>query len=201
MAGAPYRQAGSAAGAVPDVALERHHRTMFRRKPSRRQEIQRPQSMSFASDDLLHKRLVALEAVSARHSAHITIMWQAPSLGLAAEALLLTIALAPGSSTTSRVVVSVLGVAVAALVSQFMAKHRHASLRDGLILQELVKKLDLDELFSVADGVKSTWLVSRSSYRSWRIGLGVFLLLNVGILVTSIAYPEALAGSAVCPTP
>jgi hypothetical protein len=174
---------------------------MFRRGSSRRQKQNPPESMGLDPGDLLDKQLVALEAVSARHSAHITIMWQAPSLGLAAEAVLLTIALAPASSTTSRIIVSVLGVGVAALVSQFMAKHRHASLRDGLVLEELVKRLGLEDLFGVADGVKATWLVRRSSYRAWRIGLGIFLILNLGILVTSMVYPDALAGSTTCPPP
>ncbi len=121
-------------------------------------------------------------------------MWQAPSLGLAAEAFLLTIALAPGSSIASRIVVSILGIAVPALASQFMAKHRHASQRDGRVLEELVKKLGMTEIFAPADEVKSTWLSRRSSYVAWRMGLGVFLIMNSAILILAIAYPEVFVG-------
>lgn len=141
---------------------------------------------------------VALEAVSARHSAHVTIMWQAPGLALAAEALLLTVALGHDSSVTARVVVSLVGVVVAALASQFMATHRHASQRDGRILQELVQRLELVDVMRTADEVKSLWLSRRSSYFSWRIGLGVLLVANLAILAVSIAQPSLLAGPAAC---
>ena len=152
-----------------------------------------------AKGDILKKRLVALEAVSARHSAHITIMWQAPSLAVAAEAFLLTIALSAQSSTTSRIAVSVLGITIATLASHFMAKHRLASVRDGQILSDLIKKLDMADVFDVADRVKSTWLSRRSSYLTWRVGLVFFIIVNAAVLVVSIVHPEAFAAPPTCP--
>jgi hypothetical protein len=65
----------------------------------------------------LKAQLVALEAVSARHSAHVTIMWQAPGPALAAEAFLLTIAPAPDSSVAARIVASIVGLLVILTVS------------------------------------------------------------------------------------
>ena len=150
-------------------------------------------------DDLAKKQLVALEAVSVRHSAHITIMWQAPSLGLAAEAFLLTIALAPSSSTFARVAVSVLGITVAVLASQFMAKHRHASQRDGQVLVDLVKDLGMTEMFRGAEKVKASWLGRRSSYLSWRIGLGICIIANATVLVLAVGYPEVFGGTSASP--
>lgn len=141
---------------------------------------------------------MALEEVSSRHSAHITIMWQAPSLGLAAEAFLLTIALAPGTSTLSRIAVSVLGITVAALASQFMAKHRYASQRDGQVLVSLIEALGMTEIFRSADKVKTTWLSRRSSYLSWRIGLIIFIIANATIIAITFTYPKALGGFSTC---
>lgn len=173
---------------------------MFLRKASRRQELSLQESRREKDrDDLLKKQLVALETVSARHSAHITIMWQAPSLGLAAEAFLLTIALAPGTSTLSRIAVSVLGITVAALASQFMAKHRHASQRDGQMLADLVEDLGMVDAFRRADRVKATWLSRRSSYLSWRIGLGIFIIVNITVLILAIVYPEAFGSPSALP--
>ncbi|MFI6072011.1 hypothetical protein ACIA5C_10525 [Actinoplanes sp. NPDC051343] len=62
---------------------------------------------------------------------------------MAAEAFLLTIALAPDSSVAARIMAWIVGLLVALLASQFMATHRHASQRDGRILQELVDRLGL----------------------------------------------------------
>ena len=143
-------------------------------------------------------QLVALEAISARHSAHVTIMWQAPGLALAAEAFLLTIALAPDSSVAARITASIVGVLVALLASQFMATHRHASQRDGRILQELVDRLDLADVMKTADEVKAPWLSRRSSYFSWRIGLGILMVANLGILIVSIVHPGILTGPSAC---
>ncbi|WP_250031296.1 hypothetical protein [Paractinoplanes maris] len=51
---------------------------MFLRRRSTPPELPNATTFRRDQDDLLRKQLVALEAVSARHSAHITIMWQAP---------------------------------------------------------------------------------------------------------------------------
>jgi hypothetical protein len=172
---------------------------MFLRRSRRRQEVPACEGSQQGEDVLLRKQLLAFEAVSARHSAHITIMWQAPSLGVAAESFLLTIALSPGSPTATRIGVSVLGMMVALLASQLMAKHRYASQRDGQILESLVRRLDMAEVFNAAANVKSTWLSRRSSYLSWRIGLGIFLVFNIAILVLSIVRPEVFGVPAVSP--
>jgi hypothetical protein len=166
---------------------------MFRWSASRQQDAQLLESARQHREDSVRKQLLLLEAVSARHSAHVTIMWQAPSLGVAAQAFLLTIALAPGASTFSRIVVAGLGIVIVVLVSQFMAKHRHASQRDGRVLAELAERLELSDILEVADEVKSPWLSRRSSYVLWRIGLTVFLLINISILVLAIVYPEIFA--------
>lgn len=134
----------------------------------------------------------------ARHSAHVTIMWQAPGLALAAEAFLLTIALAPTSSKASRIIVAGVGVVVAALVSQFMATHRYVSRRDGRMMEELISRLDLVDVVKSADEIKATWLGGRSSYLSWRIGLVILLVANMAILVFAIFYPNILTGVSAC---
>jgi len=86
----------------------------------------------------------------------------------------------------------------ALLASQFMATHRNASLRDGRILQELVLRLGLVDVMKTADEVKAPWLSRRSSYFAWRIGLGILMVANLGILTVSILHPSIFTGPSAC---
>jgi hypothetical protein len=76
-----------------------------------------------------------------------------------------------------------------------MAKHRYASQRDGKVLEKLVDSLDMNDIFSVANEVKTTWLSRRSSYVSWRIGLTIFLVVNMAIFILAIVHPDVFGTS------
>ncbi|WP_250031297.1 hypothetical protein [Paractinoplanes maris] len=91
------------------------------------------------------------------------------------------------------------GISVAALISQFMAKHRLASVRDGYVLEDLIRRLNLTDVFRAATQAKTTWLSRRSSYLSWRMGLALFLLVNTAILILSIVKPAVFAGPPATP--
>jgi hypothetical protein len=80
-----------------------------------------------------------------------------------------------------------------------MAKHRHASQRDGQMLADLVEDLGMVDAFRRADRVKTTWLSRRSSYLSWRIGLGIFIIVNITVLILAIVYPEAFGAPSALP--
>jgi hypothetical protein len=64
------------------------------------------------------------------------LLWQVPSLSLAAQAFLLTIALGPDASRTSRLLTSGLGVVVALLSLHLLIRHRQAEVTDAHWLAE-----------------------------------------------------------------
>jgi hypothetical protein len=75
--------------------------------------------------------------IAARRTAFDTLMWQVPTLGLAAQAFLLTIAYGPTSSQVARCVSGGLAAVVAAVAIQTMLKHRANEKTDNLILKEM----------------------------------------------------------------
>ncbi|HEX5990859.1 MAG TPA: hypothetical protein VFY75_11685 [Solirubrobacterales bacterium] len=75
--------------------------------------------------------------IAARRTAFDTLMWQVPTLGLAAQAFLLTIAYGPTSSQVARCVSGALAAVVAAVAIQTMLKHRANEKTDNLILKEM----------------------------------------------------------------
>jgi hypothetical protein len=75
--------------------------------------------------------------IAARRTAFDTLMWQVPTLGLAAQAFLLTIAYGPTSSQVARCVSGGLAAVVAMVAIQTMLKHRANEKTDNLILKEM----------------------------------------------------------------
>lgn len=80
-------------------------------------------------------------ALAARRTAFDTLMWQIPTIGLAAQAFLLTIALGAGSSRWARMVAGSLALVTALVAMQTMAKHRANERTDSLILERLEERL------------------------------------------------------------
>lgn len=75
-------------------------------------------------DRELSRDLAVYQCLSERYQAHVTIMWQAPALGLAAEAFLMTVSLNSALSQNARIIASLLGALVALMSMQLMARHR-----------------------------------------------------------------------------
>jgi hypothetical protein len=94
-------------------------------------------------DDNRNRSLAVYQRLSDRYQSHVTIMWQAPALGLAAEAFLLTVSLGNGSSRAARIIAAILGTLVALMSMQLMAKHRFLSRRDDEALHVLEKRLGI----------------------------------------------------------
>ena len=134
----------------------------------------------------LDQTLAVYQRLSDRYQSHITIMWQAPALGLAAEAFLLTVSLDSALSKTARVIAAILGALVALMSMQLMAKHRSISRRDDDALQLLEKKLGISSPWEEVEPSGGPWAVKTSSYLLWQIGLLLFVLTNLG-LVTLLA--------------
>ncbi len=78
-------------------------------------------------------------ALAARRTAFDTLMWQIPTIGLTAQAFLLTIALGAGSSRWARMVAGSLALVTALVAIQTMAKHRVNERTDSLILERVEK--------------------------------------------------------------
>src|SRR5215204_4264738 len=118
-------------------------------------------------DDNSNQSLAVYQRLSDRYQSHVTIMWQAPALGLAAEAFLLSVSLGNGSSRAARIIAAILGTLVALMSMQLMAKHRFLSRRDDEALHVLEKKLGIEspwEGVSMTDGI---WGAKISSYSIW----------------------------------
>jgi hypothetical protein len=76
----------------------------------------------------LSQDLAVYQRLSDRYQSHVTIMWQAPALGLAAEAFLMNVSLNSALSRNARIIAALLGACVALMSMQLMAKHRSISL-------------------------------------------------------------------------
>jgi hypothetical protein len=84
-----------------------------------------PESQVMAAD------LPVYQAVAARRMQWDALLWQVPSLSLAAQAFLLTIALGPDTSRASRLLASGLGVVAAFLSLHLLIRHRQAEVTDA----------------------------------------------------------------------
>lgn len=98
-------------------------------------------------DRELSRDLAVYQRLSDRYQSHITIMWQAPALGLAAEAFLMTVSLNSTLSRDARIIAAALGTCVALMSVQLMAKHRSISGRDEHALSHLEAKLGISSPF------------------------------------------------------
>lgn len=99
--------------------------------------------------------LVTYEVVGARRIAYDTMLWQAPALGLAAQAFLLTIAYGSDSTLAARVVAGLLAFLVALVSRRLMAAHRHHELGDARRLEQIEDRLGLTELLGIAPHARS----------------------------------------------
>jgi hypothetical protein len=133
-----------------------------------------------------------------RSVAQNTMQWQTPSLAPAAQAFLLTIALGSSAAVLSRVLASSLGIVLAAMAMQLMAKHRYYSALDVAEMRRLERKLQLPP---IADrkrqgdsypGVRALWISRRRSYYFWQVGFSAFVLVNAVVLVIAIGRPALL---------
>jgi hypothetical protein len=167
-------------------------------------EIEQPRSHPALSADERHS-LFAYEMLVLRTGTQANLVWQTPSLGLTAQAFLLTIALEAQASDLRRVVAAFLGLVVALISMQTMAKHRYFENLDNFKMQQLEQRLGLPPMarrgwdgaaasigrFSVPkkwpvrlSSLSLTW----SSYRVWQIGLAAFALVDVAIIILDVTY-------------
>ena len=145
--------------------------------------------------------------IAARRTAFDTLMWQVPTLGLAAQAFLLTIAYGSGSSQVARCVCGVLASVVAVVAIQTMLKHRANEKTDNLILERMERRAGIalrpgsrphDHPIARAEAVGNDLVANRftrgRSARLWIASLVCFGLGGVGAAILAVANPSLLSG-------
>lgn len=162
------------------------------------------------------QRIAVWSSIASRRASYDAMVWQTPSLGLAAQAFLLTLALGPDTSAFGRTISAALSLALSIMVIQLLAKHRLGELQDALLLQRMEGDLEFLENIGcephgtplerstesererlsqeasrlVPRGLASFW--GMSSVRLWIIGQWGFAGIAVLILVCAWAWPSGL---------
>ncbi|MGB3414142.1 MAG: hypothetical protein WBA28_05440 [Microbacteriaceae bacterium] len=95
------------------------------------------------------KLLTVWTTVSARRAGYDTLMWQAPVIGMTAQAFLMTSALDRAHPDFVRVFFCVLSLLVAVIVIQFFVKNRRNEMLDSFLLESIERKLKFDTLIDV----------------------------------------------------
>ncbi|MBT2552794.1 hypothetical protein [Arthrobacter sp. ISL-5] len=164
------------------------------------------------------KELFTYEMVLQRELEQDAMLWQTPTIALTAQAFLLTIALNPSSPAFATYLAAALGLVVALLSMQLMAKHRFLNLMDRAHLHALEARLRMEHLsnrqYFYTDGAYQipNWLVGHKSppsehglarfrsYRVWIGGMVIFAAVNLGIIAVQIWAP-GLLDAPPAPTP
>ncbi len=140
------------------------------------------------------------------------MLWETPTLALTAQAFLLTIALNKDAAPAAVYVSAGLGLVVALLSMQLMAKHRFLNEMDKAQMHRLEAELEIphvsrrnyffvngkyvvpENLSVPGRGAPRTpgRLERLQSYRVWFYGVGLFAAVNVFILAAQIWWPGAL---------
>lgn len=145
--------------------------------------------------------------IAARRTAFDTLMWQVPTLGLAAQAFLLTIAYGSGSSQLARCICGVLASMVALVAIQTMLKHRANEKTDNLILEQMEAQAGIilrpgsrphDHPIERAEAVgnelvRNRFTRSKSAWL-WIASLVCFGVGGVAAAILALAHPSLLSG-------
>jgi len=125
------------------------------------------------------------------------MLWQAPALALTAQAFLLTIALGGNAiSVSARALAAALGLVVACMSMQLMAKHRYLRELDNAWLTVMEKEIGLAPIaargLEPGEGPRRSLAHRARSYVVWEVGLALFALTNMAILLIIIIRPALL---------
>ena len=150
-----------------------------------------------SADGRLTRQLFAYEMLAVRRNQQDSMLWQTPALALTAQAFLLTIALGGNAiSVFARALAAGLGLVVACMSMQLMAKHRHLTELDNAWLAAMEQEIGIAPI--AARGIGADVGPRRSlarrarSYVVWEAGLALFALTNMAILLVTIIDPRLL---------
>lgn len=158
------------------------------------------------------KDLFTYEMLLQRELEQDAMLWQTPTIALTAQAFLLTIALNPASSPFATYLAAALGLLIALLSMQLMAKHRFLNLMDRAHLHAIEDRLGIPHMsnrqyfYTNAAYRIPDWLTQHKapptehglaklrSYRVWIVGMLIFACVNVAIVAVQIWAPGLLDG-------
>jgi hypothetical protein len=163
----------------------------------RRRPAAAPRHPDSPADGRLTRQLFAYEMLAVRRNQQDSMLWQSPALALTAQAFLLTIALGGNSiSVFPRALAAGLGLVVACMSMQLMAKHRHLTELDNAWLAAMEQEIGLAPVAArgVGAGVGPRRSLARRvrSYVVWQAGLALFGLTNMAILLITVIRPSLL---------
>ncbi|GAB3316145.1 hypothetical protein GCM10027451_32540 [Geodermatophilus aquaeductus] len=144
------------------------------------------------------KELFEYERLMQRVLAQNALVWQTPSLGLAAQAFVLTTSLNGRTDTVPRCLASVLGVLLALMTMQLMAKHRYLLQLDQARMRQIETAVGIDNLADhhretpVDDLVDKRFYTRIRSSQVWQVGLFTLMLVHVAVLVLALVAPSVL---------
>ena len=143
--------------------------------------------------------LFAYERLMARSLQTNAMQWQAPSLALAAQAFLLTVALRDGSTEWQTTAVSLVGLLITAMAWQLMGRHRYYFHLDQAAMKRLEAKLSglqskaefslppmADRSVQAANhkDVVAPFTARLSSFTVWRAGFVCIAFIDVVIMAS-----------------
>lgn len=135
----------------------------------------------------LSQDLAVYQGLSDQYLSGMAMMWQAPALGLTAEAFLMTITLNSELSRDVRIIASLLGALVALMSMHLMAEKYSMSQRDKCALMRLEEKLGISSRFAKVPPPGRGWAAKITSYKVWQTGLLLFVLTNLGLALFVIS--------------
>lgn len=150
-----------------------------------------------SANDKLARQLFAYEMLATRRNQQDSMLWQVPALALTAQAFLLTIALGGDAIPAfSRALAAGLGLVVACMTMQLMAKHRHLTELDNAWLALMEREIGIAPIAARDIGAdigprRSRYRRARS-YVVWEAGLALFALTNIAILLIVVIHPRWL---------
>lgn len=190
----------------PESAKSRHGKSMLIRRP--RASLMSKVSGPWA--DRHAKELFTYEMLLQRELEQDAMLWLTPTIALTAQAFLLTIALNKDSPAFATYLAAGLGLVVALLSMQLMAKHRFLNLMDRAHLHALEARLRIEHLsnrqyfynngaYRVPDWLKDHksppsehGLAKFRSYRVWIFGMVVFAAVNLAVIAVQTWAPGLL---------
>ncbi|MCF7552198.1 DUF4916 domain-containing protein [Pseudonocardia sp. WMMC193] len=126
---------------------------------------------------------VAYSALAARALNHNTLVWQTPTLALAAQAFLMTIALSPAAATSARLIAAGLNLVLSILCLQLMTKHRQMLVIDREELAEIEQRLRLKTYHQRLRADRLSLFGRQRSGNWWRAAFVVLALVSVAIII------------------
>jgi len=130
-------------------------------------------------------------ALCARRQAFDNLVWQTPSLAIAAQSFLLSASLGSETSQPQSIALAISSGVVGIAAAQLMAKHRMNEVLDSELLEEFERE-NADSGFAVIHGKpyslrgERNLLTRWSSYKVWMSVLMLFILLAAYALVQGI---------------